>query len=358
MNIEQRSCATSLPRAAVTAVVLGAIGAYGGFVSPSAAADDTDANQANASPNCEMEELDVPDSQFDHYVTDMDAQASYIAGNAHNNDGSNQRMPWVFHDGQAEYIDAPYDHAILTAINSSGTGVGYSDGPERQDVPWIYEDGEVTELPDMKNFQLEDINEGGDIVGNKVDPFVIRAGETEPTFLELPDEAEEGRVNGINDDGVAVGWFVTPENNDWENPLYEPYMWDEDGNGTKLALPGDEPFHSFAQSIQDDWITGYPALRWNLDGDDEPQPEEIDGMSLAHHTSPSGMTAGAVDVDEGYGYQAVLATPDGTVELPSLKDPDGDAFSYGLRVSEDGHTVVGTSEGPDGLVHAMSWTCK
>ncbi len=341
MSILSRGAAIGLMFTAVGAVASG----------EAVSAEETDANAPTA---CQLNELKVPEAGLDNHISAIDPTGTYIVGHSGNN--AKETRSWLWHDGEAQYLDVPSDPSKLSAINSFGVGVGYSSADEGKNRVWIYEDGDFKELPDLGGVP-RDINENGDFIGNDGQPYVVPAGQKEPTYLDLPDEALEGSARSINDDGTVVGRIETGSP---EEPDYEPYLWDADGNGMKLPWPdGYEDAFGYAQSIQGDWITGLvhvKGMKWHYTPQDGATAYIVEGLDSPTDTTPNNVTVGTYRMDDDIYQRARMVTPDGNVELTGIDGAKtGTVAEY---VSADATVVAGTSSPMNDVKHAVSWTCE
>ena len=350
MKYQHSRTGTLLSRGAVIGIMFGAAGAIAGVDGHTASAEEAASGFPTA---CELNELEVPEPDLDNHVSAMDPTGSYIVGFSGHT--SEDIKPWLWHDGEGQYLDVPSDPSMLMAINSSGAGIGYSSADEGKNRVWMYQDGDFEEYPDLGGVP-RDINDNGDFVGNDGQPYVVPAGQEEPTYLDLPDEALDGSARSINDAGTVVGRISTGNP---EEPDYEPYLWDADGNGMTLPWPdGHEDAFGYAQSIQGEWITGHvqsTGMKWHYTPEDGATAHVVEDLGSASDTSPNNVTIGTYLVDDDVYQQSRMVTPDGNVELAGIEDEKTDTVAD--YVSEDASVVAGTSSPVQDVKHVVAWTC-
>lgn len=313
--------------------------------------------------DCVPEALELPDDASMSIVGGVDSTGEIAVGRAYppEPDSNFDRTAIVWRDGVMEEVDMPGMEQMLRAVNGSAVAVGsVYDGGQ---VPYYYADGEAAQLPGVDRGDATDVNESGAAVGYSADgdaeaPVLWPDVESEPVELELPDEAEGGRANVVDDDGSVAGFY----RDDSGNRIH--YQWDPDGEGSELPLPADfdpEEADGYVKAVADGWIVGLvwleglaavQTVRWSPDGEAEALDlNGVDGVNA------DGLAVGSVLYD-------AAVQGDGEPEtLPGLIDDVDGLGDWATGVSADGSTVVGQStfdaDPADGTgIAATVWSCE
>ncbi|MBB2942733.1 hypothetical protein FB565_002446 [Actinoplanes lutulentus] len=217
---------------------------------------------------CRVAELPVPDGVEGVSASAVDPTGRYIVGNG--TEGQDFR-PVLWTDGRPQALPVNADSVQATAVNSAGVVVGLATRNNRDSV-FRFENGQYTELDlpkgDWHPYPEPAINAAGDVVinaepqgnieGKGAIALLWPGGTTTPITLPLP---KGGHVQEILDDGrVAGGIYV-------DGSGTEPWVWNQDGTGQKLAVP--KGHKAVAYAISGDWVTGGiwepgSVALWNL----------------------------------------------------------------------------------------------
>ena len=237
--------------------------------SPSAAASASPS--ATAAPaQCQMSALTVPAGQRNVTATGVDPTGRHVIG--HGTSGQNF-IPILWTDGQPKVVPVHGRSAELGAVNSQGVAVGIvTDATLKQEDVFRYANGTVTRLKmpagHWHPYPAPSINAAGDVIVN-VEPsgnsggegsivLLWKAGSVTPVKLPLPKAAN---AFSITDDGMIVGGTYV------DGLGKDAYVWDQKGNGRKLATPAGQTAAAYAG--RGDWATGgyWPEqsiVLWNL----------------------------------------------------------------------------------------------
>ncbi|WP_418189787.1 HAF repeat-containing protein [Amycolatopsis orientalis] len=196
------------------------------------------------------------------------------------------------------------DNSTVLAVNEAGVMVGLSmSGPNPQrkrPVRWDAS-GQIMALPTPGGTegQVRDINTHGVSVG-----YVLTATDAVPTrwdaaglatTLQVPPGYHNATASAISDTGVAIGNWLTPDNQ------FHGFRWDPDGQATDLGvLPGET--WSMAEGISGDGqiIAGSAmraganhAVRW-VNGGPITELAPQSWSSGAGRINKAGVTAGSM----------------------------------------------------------------
>ncbi|WP_238008316.1 sigma factor [Dactylosporangium sp. AC04546] len=216
-----------------------------------------------------------------------------------------------------------------------------------EQVAWLYRDGTLTQLKG-RDAQAQGINASGTIVGSRAGrPVRWPTAESEPVALPLPDGAQGGGAEAIDDDGAVVGYVNVDANR-------QAYTWSADGKGRPLPEFG-EPDDSAAFTVRNGWATGLSGdtgVRWNLrTGLVEP----VTGMRIR----PSTANANGWMVGTDPQGRGVLTGNGTSVRLPDLfVHRSGEFSNLPTTLSDDGRVIAGQADDADGVIHAAAWRCR
>ncbi|GIF99607.1 hypothetical protein [Catellatospora citrea] len=189
-------------------------------------------------------------------VNAADPTGRYIGGHAVI--GQNF-VPILWTDGVPKVLSIDPTTASIDAINEHGVVVGIAGLTDRR--AYRYQAGTVTTLraPTGKPwlYPQPDVNASGDVVMNakpadaqddmsRTVTALWKAGSDTPVIVPLPVGAN---VQGITDDGMIFGGISNSD-----GFVQDAYLWDQQGQGRKLAVPGGGTANAIA--ARGDWVTG------------------------------------------------------------------------------------------------------
>lgn len=345
LNIRSKRRAAALAAAGVAAAT--AVTA----VSMSATAQEQ-ATPEGIAVACEIETLPLPDEAVLGYAEAISSSGSFVAGlyTAPVDDDPDDvdLYTGLWQDGELDVLEFPDGETRVMAVNDSGVVASYVVVPELDTLPYVHRDGEAVQVPGVDLGSAFDVNNAGDVVGERTDtslrsePYLWRADAEEAETLPLPDGSHGGSALGVDDAGTVVGWYQAADRE------ILPYAWDADGEGRELPADGD--VDTTASKVAGSWVIGLEddedSVRWNLDDDEAPELLDFDAAAV----NSQGWVAGRD------GTTAVLLADDERVELPSFGTNPRAARAYGI--SDDGSVLAGRADDPDRNENVpVLWRC-
>ncbi|HEY7225584.1 MAG TPA: hypothetical protein VH561_18570 [Micromonosporaceae bacterium] len=308
---------------------------------------------------------DAPDIE----ITDMDATGRYVVGDQRvqltpmPSLGPIQRqLPILWKDGVARVVDVPGDSGTLVAVNSRGWAAGLTDGLSEG---WVLMPGSGELIPlrspvGAASYPI-DMNERGDVLGAASGSGGRYAGAVwSPNapggFAARPLTMQaDSFPRGITDDGTVLGAIRDPSGD-------RPYVWEPDGRGHEVRLPGSVRFDLWV-AIDGDWALAQVdsgLLRWNVHSGEWSTMDffNADKTRGAYPAvSPRGVAFG--------GRPAYLVLDGDAYELPFPPDtPPNDRIAMPSAISGDGAVVSGvvqaspTSNNNNFQRAPVIWRCK
>jgi uncharacterized membrane protein len=246
--------------------------------------------------DCTVTELLVPDQETDPSpagVVAMDPTGRYLVGTRMEVEyenlstdpeegvvGSMAASPGsaiLWDDGEPMELPVLRGTAWPMDVNSDGLVVGTGEDADQVPYGWAYHQGDLTELtapPGYEFFDVDAVNEAGDIVGT-VGPedddsrpvgmvAVWPAGQWDEPYV-IPG-TDVSSVADITDAGVVVGnRFDESES----GLTFQPYLWNPDGTVRYLRLP-EGATSGEVSAVRGAWAVGYADLRVPADTAEEP----------------------------------------------------------------------------------------
>lgn len=364
---------TSVPLAGVlvsgvsTVLLVFSVGASQATAAPT---HDRGNRSSELPTSCDLTELPVPDGASGSAVNAGDRSGRYLVGNDYV-DGIYPRYALLWDRTKPRVLDPPGEYPEATAVNGSGEVVGFSttDASDGGYLPWVYRDGTVEALPGVDEGLPRDINERGDVVGDRTargtwTPVLWPAGADDPIDLPVPSDVESGvYAVGVAENGTVVGVHhdASVRRPDrlfaWRpGDTAEPVELPAPGDGLNaygmVAVRGTK----VAAKAYDDRRSGISrSVEWDLTALAEPVAvSEV--VVQPHAVNERGWIAGEGATDAAAGQReapAIASIEQGAFRLPGV------GSGAATAISSDGRTIGGNARGAAvGQVDAVRWVCR
>ncbi|MEU4163568.1 hypothetical protein [Actinoplanes sp. NPDC026670] len=343
--------------ATVTALAAAAVVTVNGDLFAPGPAPDQVAGPGRPPVSCAMQELTgVPSS----VVRGSDPTGRHLAGRTEPVAGA-----VLWQDGRGTAVELPgAGPAAMTAVNRSGTAVGWRFAKDGQvePVPFVYREETATPLPGVEHGSPHAINDAGTIVGESAGlPVRWSSATSDAVRLAVPPGTVEGVAIDVDEDGTIIGTV------DWKG-----FVWRPDGTQAALPLPdlgGEKTTMSTVFGIRNGWVVGSvqvterppaggasvvvlksaPAL-WNVRTG---ETRVFESAKL----EPTAVTAEGWLVGTEAGRGPVLVAGDTTLDLPVPEGAMAAADSQ-FTVSDDGRTITGLIVDASATRRSVIWHCN
>jgi uncharacterized membrane protein len=317
--------------------------------------------------SCVEARLATPHAGQQALVTGADPSGRFIVGRVYSGGHPTQVAMWD--NGKLHTLTIPGEDATLEDVNSAGVAVGDSYPSGTVSAGWIYANATLSRLPGSEGASPVAINDQGTIVGGQTRdgalgyPIVWHSATSEPVRLPLPADALGGGVADIDSDGTIVGTFVPPSTG---TPLARGIVWRPDGTSEVLPLPTDLvdgvnglEIHAIRHGV----ITAAATISSRTGKSLIPVTYDLSTgrftvLPGANIWIQAANAQGAIAGEAGPG-PALYTPTTGVVQLPTLRTSTAPALaSMATTISDDGLLLSGQDEDDNGVIHAVTWTCR